>query len=197
MARADAINTLVVSFLIGIFLLPVLKATGFADKFDQRLMFALPVIAPVLAFWGMFVAYLIGRKLAIFWQFCKFALVGILNTTIDFGVLNLLIATTNITSGPNIIPIKAFAFSTAVVNSYFWNKRWVFEGTKSGNFAVFFAITALGIAINALVVFAITTYMPPVIVQDRVLWVNMANVLATGISMVWNFLGYRFIVFKR
>ena len=197
MPRRDLVNTIIVSFLIAVFLMPVAKATGLWTKFPPAVWFSLLGILPIISLLGMTVAYFLGKKLAILWQLAKFALVGVLNTAIDFGTLNFLIAATNITSGPSIIPIKALAFSTAVLNSYFWNRRWVFEGAKSGNFALFFAVTALGIAVNALVVFVITTYIPPIIVKDRVLWANAANILATVISMVWNFLGYRLVVFKK
>lgn len=197
MPRADAINIILISFLIGLFLLPILSATGFASRFSQLLIFSLPLALPVAAIGGMFAAYLVGRKLAIFWQFSKFALVGLLNTAIDFGVLNLLVATTGITGGPSIIPLNALAFSAAVANSYFWNRRWVFVDKKHGNFVIFFAVTVVGVGINSGVVFLITTFVSPLAGFDRTLWVNFAKALATGVSLVWNFTGYRLVVFKK
>lgn len=197
MPRSEAINILVISFLIGIFLQPILRTTGFANKFPQALVLSLPFLSPVLAILGMFVAYLIGRKLAIFWQFSKFVLVGLLNTSIDFGILNLLVAATSITGGLSIIPLNALAFSAAVTNSYFWNRRWVFAGRHGGNFVLFLIITIIGIGINSAVVFLITTFVSPIGGLDRTLWVNVAKILATGVSLVWNFTGYKLIVFKK
>lgn len=197
MPRSDAINILVISFLIGIFLQLILLVTGFANRFPGTLVFSLPLFSPVLAILGMFVAYFIGRKSAIFWQFCRFVLVGVLNTSIDFGILNLLVAATGITGGPSIIPLNALAFSAAVTNSYFWNRRWVFASRHGGNFVLFLIITIIGIGINSAVVFLITTFVSPLAGLDRTLWVNVAKVLATGVSLVWDFTGYRLIVFKR
>lgn len=197
MPKKDALYSLVVSSLIAVFVIPVFKATGIFDKFPQVAMFSLLVVIPIVSFVGMFVAYYIGKKIPFLWQFAKFALVGVLNTAIDFGILNLFIASTGITSGPSIIPMNAFSFSAAVVNSYFWNRRWVFAGRTHGNFVIFFIITVIGVGINSGIVFLITTYISPLFNLDRTLWVNFAKVLATGISLVWNFTGYRLVVFKK
>lgn len=197
MPKQDIVNALVVSFLIGVFLLPVIKATGFWDKFPQILMILVVVAIPILGIGGMIIAYQIGKRLAILWQFSKFAEVGVLNTAIDFGILNLMIAVTGITSGPGIIPLNALALSCAVVNSYFWNRRWVFGSAKQGNFVVFFIVTIIGIAINSGIVFLVTTFVPKIWAIDNTLWANFAKVMATGISLFWNFAGYRLLVFKK
>jgi len=55
----------------------------------------------------------------------------------------------------------------------------------------------IGLAINSGIVYAITTFVPPTFVDSQKLWANLAKVLATGISLVWNFTGYRLIVFKK
>lgn len=197
MPKSDAIYAVIISFLLAAFILPVLKATGFWDKFPNAFMFSLLGIVPIFSVVGMFIAYKLGRKIPLAWQFSKFALVGTLNTAIDFGVLNLLITLTGITSGPSIIPLNAFAFSVAVVNSYFWNKKWVFADAKRGDFVVFFIVTTIGIAINSGILYAVTTFIEPIIVTDRTLWANIAKVLATGLSLIWNFAGYRLVVFKK
>ena len=76
-------------------------------------------------------------------QFIKFLLVGVLNTGIDFGVLNLLMFSTGITSGFYYPIFKAISFICGVINSYIWNKRWTFQkGNKLGKkeFSKFFTI---------------------------------------------------------
>lgn len=197
MPKQDLLYTLVVSFLIGVFLQPVLATTGIGNQFPKTFLYSLVFILPLVSLVGMYIAYFIGKKLAIVWTFAKFAMVGVLNTAIDFGVLNLLIAATGITSGASIIPLNAVAFSCAVVNSYFWNRRWVFANAKSANFVVFFLVTVIGVAINSGIVFTITTFVPKVWAVDNTIWVNIAKVLATGISLFWNFAGYRLFVFKK
>jgi len=182
--------------LIALFLIPTLITTQTINiiPFSVYLLFFL---LPLVVVPGMIIANYIGKKLGILWQLAKFALVGVLNTVIDFGVLNFLIAITTTTSGIGIIFINAISFLTAVINSYFWNKEWVFTAGKKGNFATFFIVTLIGLSINTGIVYTLTTYIPPVIVSSETLWANLAKVLATGISLVWNFMGYKLIVFKK
>ncbi len=196
MAIRDLTLSIVASFLFVLFLTPTLINTGYINKLPVP-FYPLFVAIPVLAAIGMTVASLIGKKILLIWQFAKFMLVGFLNTAIDFGILNLLIFLTNITSGLQIIPLNAASFLIAIVNSYFWNRKWVFEGSKKGNFLTFLAVTLIGLAINSGIVFAITTYVPPVIVSSPTLWANIAKALATGVSLFWNFAGYKLIVFKK
>ncbi|OGD95445.1 hypothetical protein A3F02_03265 [Candidatus Curtissbacteria bacterium RIFCSPHIGHO2_12_FULL_38_9b] len=145
----------------------------------------------------MIVVSFAAKRFGLLWQFSKFALVGVLNTAIDFGILNLMILLTGITSGIGIIPLNIVSFSAAVTNSFFWNKKWVFQSPKEANFITFFVITLIGLVINSSIVYIITTFVPPVFVESETLWANLAKVLATGVALFWNFTGYKLIVFKR
>jgi putative flippase GtrA len=194
MPKKDLLLSFIASLITAAFLVPTLINTDYYQKipFIFAILF---VVFPVATIIGTYIAYILGRKLAIFWQLAKFALVGVLNTAIDFGILNALIFTTGITSGIGIIPLNVASFSTAIVNSYFWNKKWVF-GASKGSFVVFVVVTLIGLGINTGVVFALTTFVPPVFVTSETLWANLAKVLATALSLIWNFAGYRLIVFK-
>jgi|SRR3989344_951701 len=196
MTWRDLFFSLAAAFLTALFLLPTLINTGLYSRLpiSPILLFALLPIAATL---GMVSASFLGRKIRILWQFAKFGLVGMLNTAIDFGILNLLIATTGVTSGVGIILINATSFSTAVVNSYFWNKDWVFAGGRRANFITFFVVTLIGLLINTFIVYVLTTFVTPVLVGSDRLWANFAKVLATAFSLIWNFSGYKLIVFKR
>lgn len=135
-------------------------------------------------------------------QFSKFIIVGGVNTGIDFLVLNILIYLTGITSGIELFVLNSISFSVAVVNSYFMNKRWTFQDkTRSEQepikFSQFFAVSIVGIIINGFVLTGITTSIAPLFGLSAVLWANIAKLAATGISLVWNFIGYKFFVFKR
>ena len=196
MERKDYLFSLAAAFLISIFALPTLINTGFYSRLPSPILL-LFVGLPIFTLAGMVVANFLGQKLGIFWQFAKFALVGVLNTAIDFGILNLLIAITSITGGLGIIFINATSFSTALVNSYFWNRDWVFAGSKRGDLVTFIIVTIIGLSINTGIVFFLTTYVSPVLVTTQAQWANLAKILATGISLVWNFAGYKLIVFKK
>lgn len=137
-------------------------------------------------------------------QFSKFVAVGLLNTGIDFAILNVLTLLTGITSGAGLVLLNTFSFTAATTNSYFLNKNWTFRDTarnaEEKKFLQFIAISLVGAVINGGTVFLITTYARPAFdslgLGDQ-LWVNIAKVFATGVSLVWNFLGYKFFVFKK
>ncbi|MFA5052530.1 MAG: GtrA family protein [Parcubacteria group bacterium] len=136
----------------------------------------------------------------LFLQFGKFAVIGVLNTAIYFGVLNFLIFITGITKGISIIPLTSTAFIIATTNSYLWNKFWTFKDKESVRvFQVgqFLIVSIIGWAINSGIVYLISTFIKPMFGLSQALWVNVGAVLATGISLIWNFLGYKFIVFKK
>ena len=198
MQKMDLGYSFAIGLVVGLFLLPILINTNLYSKIYEPLLLAflfagLPIIFTIgLAFTGF-----ISKKIPLLWQFAKFAQVGVLNTAIDFGILNLLIFVTGITSGLSIIPLNAISFSIAIINSFFWNEKWVFETKKEANFITFVVVTLIGLAINSGIVYAITTFVPPTFVDSQKLWVNLAKVLATGISLIWNFTGYRLIVFKK
>src|SRR3989344_567767 len=142
MPTRDLALTLTASILIGAFLIPSLVNTQNFDLIPHPYV-VLFLAFPSLALIGMFVVKKLSKKLALLWQVAKFALVGVLNTAIDFGILNLLIL------------------------------------------------------ITTTVVVVVTTWIPPLFGLSPTLWANVAKVFATGFSMVWNFTGYKLVVFKR
>ena len=66
---------------------------------------------------------------------------------------------------------------------------------ESHSFMIFFVVTFIGLNINAW----LTAYFSDqvALTQTVDLNKNIAVVLATGISLFWNFTGYKVIVFKR
>ncbi len=137
-------------------------------------------------------------------QFSKFVVIGLMNTAIDFSILNLLMWQTGIYKGKWIILLNAIAFTVAVINSYFWNKYWTFRakeadepGEIAKEFSQFIVVTLIGLAINSGIVYGVTTFIPPFFGLSLELWANLAKAAATGLSLIWNFIGYKFIVFKK
>src|SRR3989344_2114598 len=180
MRHSDLVITLVIAYLIAIFALPTLMNTGYLLKIPFVYLI-IYIVFPLITILGMYIANLIAKKMAILWQVAKFALVGVLNTAIDFGVLNFLIFLTNYTQGTGIGLINVPSFSLAILNSYIWNRKWVFEKMGEGNFFTFVAVT---------------TFIPPAFNLSPTVWANVAKVFATVFSMIWNFTGYKLIVFR-
>lgn len=121
-----------------------------------------------------------------FRQFIKFNMVGVLNTLVDIGVFTLLTFL-----GLNKYIAKVFSCACGMLNSYICNKRWTFKqksasgGTEIMKFIVV-NLVALGVSLSFLKFFS--EYM------HIVVW--LSNILATGFSLVVNFIGNKFWVFK-
>ena len=141
-------------------------------------------------------------------QFVKCASVGVLNTLVDFAVLNILMWMTGIYNGKYIGVLIGISFCFAVTNSFIWNKKWTFKN-KSTNpkdlrkqILIFFIISLGGLAIK--------TYSASFVINNiqivplfninavlwTKLWANIGNASAVFLTMVWNFMGYKLIVFK-
>ncbi len=141
------------------------------------------------------------KKFPILQQLMRFVVVGLINTGIDFLILNVEMFLTRITSGPGMIAQNAISFGVATINSYYLNKKWTFsdnERKKEGiKFTQFLTVSIIGIIINTIIVYLFTTSVQPMFGLNPQLWANVGKIIATAISLIWNFLGYKFIVFKK
>ncbi len=137
-------------------------------------------------------------------QIIKFVFVGGINTAVDLAVLNVLIYLFG--TGENnmyFTAFKALSFIAAVINSYFLNKYWVFEEKKtdqpeksSKQKILFFGVSGVGFLINVLIstfAFGILINLLP---QQNQIVGNISAVIGTLTVMIWNYIGYKYIVFK-
>jgi putative flippase GtrA len=144
-----------------------------------------------------------GRLARLAKQFSKFIVVGGINTAIDIAALNVQMVLTGISSGPWLILFNTVSFALAVTNSYFLNKYWTFEDKRHDakedtvKFSQFFGVSIVGAGINSGVVYGFTALIPPMFGLSQLLWTNVGKLFATGISLIWNFIGYKLWVFKR
>lgn len=141
------------------------------------------------------------RLLRVAKQFSVFVVIGGINTAIDFAVLNIAIYMSGITSGFGLFILNTISFLVAVINSYFMNKYWTFQDVtrnqEETKFAQFIGVSLVGSGINSSIVAGITSFIAPVFGISPVLWANVAKLFATGISLIWNFVGYKLFVFKK
>lgn len=196
MKSRDLSLSVIAALLTAFFLPPTLQEKG-VNILSAYPTYYIYIAYPAIALVGMFAMYFVGKSIKILWQLSKFGLVGVLNTAIDFGILNYLSGYFQITEGLQVIPIKAASFLVALVNSYWWNKNWVFEGKKRANPVTFAIVSVIGISLNVSIVYILTTLISPPSTFSPQIWLNLANVAATFLSLTWNFLGYRLIVFKK
>jgi putative flippase GtrA len=65
-------------------------------------------------------------------QFIKFSVVGIFNTLISLGIYYLLISI-----GINYLLANGVGFIAGIINSYYWNNRYVFQKEENNNLKPF------------------------------------------------------------
>lgn len=156
---------------------------------------------PLLTITGIVVARVLARYVGLFYKLGKFAEVGGLNFLVDLGVINLLVLISGVATGFLTVIYKAISFAAAVINSYAWNKYWVFddagkqEQTKeAGKFLI---ASLLGLGVN-LAVYSVIKYGGPAVVASITdkSWVSIGTVAGSLSGMAFNFILYKIWVFK-
>lgn len=209
MKKKDLEAALVIGVLVGILIQPVIdniyrgsKALAFlfgANGLNLPARLEILVIFSFFAPFALYIAYLLGKILPVLYQFAKFAAVGTLNSFISAGVLNFLSLLTGITSGFWIPPFAAVAFLVATTNSFFWNKYWTFSssgGPQAGETVKFYVIAATGWVLNVATVSVVVNYLRPQNISPE-LWLNAGALAGISASFLWNFLGYKYLVFGK
>ena len=197
MTKKDFIIGVIVSILVGLLSLPTVLNLNLVMGIMGEIL--IPFILAVLTVVGLLTMSFLSKWLAVLWQIGKFIVIGGLNTFLDFGVLNFLMLFSGVATGAGYSGFKGISFIIAVANSYFWNKYWVFESTgekQKGEFLKFFIISAVGFGINVgIASFTVNFVGAPEGIASN-LWANIGAALAVVFSLIWNFLGYKFLVFK-
>jgi putative flippase GtrA len=201
--KKNIIYSLICGELSSWFLIFVIK-NPYIEEFKElarieSFVWILPIIFPIIFLVGILIGQVLSKLLTIISQIVKFLEVGVLNTLIDVGILNLLVWLSGITSGAGLAPLNTVSFLCAATNSYYWNKFWTFkkEGRLEGKeFLQFLVISIVGWGINTGIVVLGTTFLTPAASLSAGAWVNIMKLTATFVSMAWNFIGYKFIVFK-
>jgi len=205
--KSDIIISLIIGEAAGWFLLVVLKNISQTLPQVKLIPFWVwPVFFPLFCLiWLIFTSFL-SKKWQVFYQAGKFVLVGGLNFLIDIGILNLLIFLTSIAAGWFYSVFKGVSFFVAVFNSYFLNKFWTFKASASDKpstkkvgkeFFTFLIISLIGLALNNIIASLVVNWLGPQWGISENLWANIGAVTASFLAMFWNFMGYKFIVFKK
>lgn len=156
----------------------------------------------IFAIIGIAIGYFLSRFVAsFFFQLAKFGAVGASNFSVDLGVLSLLMFFTNIASGPFFTLFKTISFFCAVTNSYFWNKFWSFEDKSKNDikkeFSQFLLVSITGAIINIGVSHVMVNIIGAPSSFEPKIWATLSAATSAISVLLWNFLGYKFIVFKK
>ncbi len=134
-----------------------------------------------------------------FGQIYRFLIVGLLNTAIDFAVFNLLISVSGIRTGLGLVLINITAVFIAIVNSYILNRTWTFK-SRDPNYTTqlprFLLASVTGMFINTATVWLLPLLLWPGTAPSY-LALNGIKLLGAILSASWNFISYRYWVFKK
>ena len=185
--------------IIGLLTIPTINNLPLPEALADLGAVKVAIILGLLSVVGYIVAELLAKILPIFRQIGRFAIVGVLNTVLDFAILNALISVSGVAEGSLVIAFKGIAFIIAVTNSYYWNKYWAFEfkGKVSQEILQFFAVSTVGFGLNVGAFAIIVNVIGPVGNIPPEAWANVGALAGTFAGLAWNFVGYKFIVFKK
>lgn len=137
-------------------------------------------------------------------QVAKFAVVGVLNTIVDFAVFQ----TLNLTLGW-VYAAQVIGYSFGVLNSYLWNSNWTFRAQRTRSFreiALFLAVNlvSLGVSLGMIWLlreaFGITNEWVarwmPVSLAGFLKGDTICKLIATVFAIAVNYLGNRWLVFR-
>ncbi len=123
---------------------------------------------------------------AIPWTAVRFALVGLLNTGVDFAVFLALMAV----PGTPVLLANACGYGVGVLSSFLLNRSWTFRVRRDAapltrRLPVFLAFNLVGLALSSLVVGLLVPAVHPLV----------AKVAATVATFAWNYWSSRRFVF--
>lgn len=125
----------------------------------------------------------------------RFVIVGGANTALDFLVLFLFV-----NLGVDKIIANYISTSVALVFSFFANKSFTFKNTNKNakkQFAMFLVVTLAGLwVLQPIIIWLSTTVLEPYITNESIL-LFIAKLIATVGSLIWNYLLYSRLVFKK
>ena len=203
MKKIDAIIAAAVGEITAIYFVNLFSEKGFVEKLGAagEFLWILMIIFPILSAFCLWIASLIGKKFVSVYQLAKFLLVGVMATIFDLGTLSFFISITQISYGIAFDIFKGTSFIIATVLKYIPDKFWAFKKRETANvkkeFSQFFIVTIVGFVINVSIAHLIVNQIGPQFGFPEKLWANFGGIGATIVTFAWNFIGYKFIVFKK
>lgn len=170
-------------------------------KLPIPIIFFVPLVA-IGAALGIATGYFLSKTVRpFFFQLSKFGLIGVANTVVDLGIYNLFIYLSDVSSGYLIAVFKCFSVLAAIINSYVWNKFWSFEKKETHNigeeFTQFLMVSLVGLLLNVgITAFVVNMIGTPAGITEKA-WANIGGLTASLLVLTWNFVGYKFFVFKK
>ncbi len=174
-----------------------LLVSWLAVDFLGALGFIFVIAFPVLSVLGLWLTTYLGKRAKFIDEAGRFFLVGAFADVIDIKTYQFIFF---------LLPfptfVKAISFLVATIVKYWWNKHWAFnkeaelENKKivfDKQIILFFAVTLVGLGINVVSFYFFDRIEAGL---EHRLWTEVSIILSALVSAIWNFLGYKFLVFK-
>ncbi len=198
MKKIDIILGLITGEIAAWFFFGIFKKLGIEARF---LYWALPILFPILSLLGLWISWFLRKKFLWIFQAAKFFLIGILATLVDLEALSILMMLSGITGGAYYSVFKGISFIFATCAKYSGDKFWVFEKMEKKEvgkeFGQFLLVTLIGMGINVGIASLVVNLISPPGCLPPEIWATFGAIVAAFGAAAWNFLGYKFIVFKK
>lgn len=125
----------------------------------------------------------------------RFALVGVINTVVDFAIF---LTLAKLIGLPAVIA-NVVSTSCALAVSYLLNKKAVFGNTDANNhrqIMQFILVTLTGLWVLQAIVITVVSGLIGALLSSTLLLV-VAKAAATVVSLTWNYLWYSRVVFRK
>lgn len=159
------------------------------------------IILPLADYIGYLVAAKLFAQLTGLKQLARFGVTGLMNFSVDTGIVTALTEWYHIDpESKAVIPFLVISSTFAIINSYYWQRSWTFGQQNSASqkeFIGFVLVTVVGIAINTAIAFLSIQVISSMGVSNNAQLITLSKIVATIISLFWNFFGYKFFVFGK
>lgn len=198
MRLSDIIITVISGEAIAIIFSDLLKDNkSVFDIVKWLFLFLMPVLA-IIVFW---LVEKISRRFVFIIQFAKYCLVGIIVTLVDLKVFEFLIWILGSAVGAVSGLSKAVSFLVATSAKFLGNKYWTFEEREKQNmgreFFCFFIVTVIGLLVDVMAYLFFAKTIGPQLGISLMIWEKISVILAAISAAIWNFLGYKIIIFRK
>lgn len=210
MKAIDVIFALISGRIIGVLLNDFFKEWSISIGWYYHLILWLAL--PFISLFCLWLAWLIGKKFIFVFQAAKFLLVGAVFMVVDLKLFEFLVLFKNLLFVKSDIlffsllfltsPLtaKGISFLIATFLKFWGNKYWVFGRPEKDNLkkelVKFFSITLVGMVIDVTAFYYFVNILGPQFGTSVFVWIKLSVILAGVIVALWNFLGYKFLVFK-
>jgi putative flippase GtrA len=155
------------------------------------------IVFPLLSVLGFYITELLGKKYPFIHQAGKFGLAGAFADVIDIKVFQILFLFVPF----YYLVLKSLSFLAATLVKYWFNKYWAFHASGKENIKgqapLFFLVTLVGLGLNVASFYYFTKIIGPQFMLSTELWREFSIILSAFVSATVNFLGYKFVVFKK